>query len=146
MRATGRPSIRDVVRGVMYVQGMAAPDRPKKQEPIDDEVAEEWVRETDEPDVRGVSAHRLHDGGEWPWRVTVHAAEFVREEPLEGELRNAIRAALTAVAGVARVEEEDREMWVIAGRPDAEALVTAAAAAVDRLQDKLRAHLDQLEQ
>jgi hypothetical protein len=123
---------------------MPTADLPEQIEPLDDEVAEEWVRRTVEPDVRGVSAHRLRDGGDWPWRITVFAAEFVREEPLEGELRNTVRAALKAVAGVTRVEEEDREIWVIGGRPDAEALVLAAAAAVDRMQDKLRAHIRQL--
>jgi hypothetical protein len=41
----------------------------------------------------------------------------------------------------ADVAEEDREVWVVAGDPGGEALVQAAAAAVDRLQDDIRKRL-----
>lgn len=122
---------------------MPANDLPQKVEPRDEEIAEEWVRSTGD-EVRWVGAHRLRDGGDWPWRVVLEAAQLVREDPLERELRVSVRAALEAVKGVTRVEEEDREVWVIAGRPDGEALITAAAAAVDRMQPKLRAYVDQL--
>src|SRR5947209_13444984 len=106
---------------------MGANELPERVKPLDSEVAEEWVRKTGEPDVRGVRATRLLQGGDWPWRVTIWAAEFVREDPLEQELRDSVRAALTAVKGVTRAEEEDRELWAVAGQADGEALVKAAA-------------------
>jgi hypothetical protein len=74
--------------------------------------------------------------------VNIGAAEFVREDPLERELRAAIHGALTAVKGVTRVEEEDRVTWVVAGQPDGGALTKSAADAVDRLQHKLRNYIE----
>ncbi len=87
----------------------------------DDEVdgEEEWVRETDDDDVLGVDAVKLEDADEWPWQVTIAVAEFVREDPLEDELRREMDAALRAVPGVADVEEEDREVWIVNGQPSA---------------------------
>ena len=54
---------------------------------------EAWERVTDDPDARGVCAERFDFAG--GWNVTVVVMEFVREEPLEGELRRRIAAALT---------------------------------------------------
>jgi hypothetical protein len=122
---------------------MSTNDRPEKIRPLDGEIAEEWVRKTAEPDVRGVGAYLRHDGGSWPWRVTVWAAEFIREDPLEQDLRDAIRVALEAVSGVTRVVEEDREVWAVAGKPTGQALISAAAEAIDRLQGRLRAAMRQ---
>jgi hypothetical protein len=68
----------------------------------------------------------------------------VREEPLEREMREAIDAALRGVPGVKDVAEEDREVWVVAGDPSGEALVRAAAEAIDALQAKIRAHVQSL--
>ena len=42
-------------------------------------------------------------------RVQVNAAEFLREEPLESDLRRALDAALRLVEGVADVIGENRE-------------------------------------
>ena len=42
------------------------------------------------------------------WNVVIWVAEFLREDPLETELRGRIASALGAVDGVA---EEDREVW-----------------------------------
>jgi hypothetical protein len=110
----------------------------------DDELAEEWVRRTSEPDVRGVGAARRRDAGEWAWLVTIYAAEFVREDPLEQRMRAAVDAALRAVPGVEDVAEEDREVWIVAGDPSGEALVRAAADALDRLQGDIREHIRSL--
>lgn len=126
------------------VAGMVDQDAPTRVEPQDEEIAEEWVRETDEPEVRGVSATRLRASSAWPWRVTIGAAEFIREDPLEKELREALRRGLGAVKGVTRVEEEDREVWIVAGNPNGEALAKAAADVVDKLQAKLRKHVEEL--
>ncbi len=102
------------------------------------------MRETSEPDVRGVGAHRLRDGGEWPWRVEVWAAEYVRDEPLETQLRSGVRAALASVAGVTAVEEEDREVWVVAGNPAGDVLVRSVAEFIDQIQREIREHIQHL--
>lgn len=98
----------------------------------------EWVRVTDDPDVLGVSASpddaNVADG----WQVWVNAMEFVREEPLEGELRRRIAGALRSVAGVEMAEELDREVWVVTGTPSGEALVHAVGTVVDDLADRIR--------
>jgi hypothetical protein len=98
----------------------------------------EWRRVTDDPDVFGVSASpddgNVADG----WHVWVNAMEFVREEPLEGELRRRIAGALRSVAGVEMAEELDREVWVVTGARSGEALIRAVGAVVDDLADRIR--------
>ncbi len=54
--------------------------------------SEAWVRGTGEPDIRGVSVTRIEESG--GWQVTVAAAGFVREDPLEAELHERIRTGL----------------------------------------------------
>ena len=108
----------------------------------DDEVdgAEGWERLTDEPEVRGVEALRGYSR-EWPWMVSLWAMEFVREDPLESELREEVARALRAVPGVTDVAEEDREVWVVAGQPSGEGLVGAASTVVDQLAHRIRAYV-----
>jgi hypothetical protein len=97
---------------------------------------EAWERVTDDWDARGVEAGRFgFTGG---WNVTVAVMEFVREEPLEGELRRRIAAALRSVEGVESAEEMDREVWFVTGTPSGEALVRAAAGVVDGLAGQAR--------
>jgi hypothetical protein len=100
-----------------------------------DDADEAWERVTGEPDVRGVEAGRFGFAGDW--NVTV--AEFVREDPLEGELRRRIAAALRSVGGVETAGEMDREVWFVTGTPSGEALVRAAAEVVDDLAGQTRA-------
>jgi hypothetical protein len=95
---------------------------------------ESWGRMTDEPELRGVEAVQVDDD----WQVIVGVAEFLREEPLEGELRAGMDSALRAVPGVSHVAEEDREVWSVTGTVAGEALVRAAAAVVDALADRAR--------
>lgn len=104
----------------------------------DDEVdgAEGWIRETDDPDIRNVEATRT----ELEWQVTVWVAEFLREEPLEGELHRGINIALSAVPGVSEVIEEDREIWAVTGQPSGRELVEVAARVVDALAVRARAY------
>jgi hypothetical protein len=92
-------------------------DQIRQIQPEDPEIIQEWVRETDEDEVRGVGAYHVHDWQDevrdWPgdgdgWLVSVDAMEFVRSEPLESELRQRIITALRAVRGVTHVEEHDR--------------------------------------
>lgn len=115
---------------------MNEPIEPVAAEDLDGE--EGWTRETDEPDVRNVEAYRYEDS----WQVTVWVAEFVRDEPLESEFRGAIDAALKGVEGVTSVEEEDREVWAVAGKPSGRELVVAAASVVDGMADRLRPAVD----
>ena len=99
---------------------------------------EAWERVTGEPDVRGVEAGRIDfaDG----WNVTVAVMEFVREDPLESELRRRIAAALRSVGGVETAGEMDREVWFVTGTPSGDALVRAAAEVVDDLAGQTRAY------
>lgn len=107
---------------------------------------EEWQRETDEDDdLRGVGASKIAAVGDWPWQVFVSMAEFVREEPLETEMRTAVDAAIRSVPGVTDVAEEDREVWIVEGTPSGEALVRAVGAAVDPLVERAAALLDAME-
>ena len=112
----------------------------------DDQVdgVQEWVRETDDDDVRGVGALQREADGRWNWQVGVSVAEFLREEPLEGEMRVAVERAIRSVPGVAEVVEEDREVWILSGNPSGEDLVRAVGEAVDRLAPAARAYLDEL--
>jgi hypothetical protein len=103
-----------------------------------DDADEAWERVTDEPDTRGVEAVGL--GEMIGWQVIVAVMEFVREEPLEGELRRRIAAALRSVDGVESAGEEDREVWFVTGTPSGQALVRAAAAVVDDLADRTRGY------
>jgi hypothetical protein len=103
-----------------------------------DGVDEAWDRVTGEPDVRGVEAPQIDFAG--GWNVTVAVMEFVREDPLESELRRRIAAALRSVDGVETAEELDREVWFVTGTPSGEALVRAAAEVVDDLAGQTRAY------
>ena len=110
-------------------------------EPADPELAEEWVRRSDDPKVLGIGSSRWAEGGDWPWRVDVAVASLVREEPLQGELRDRVTAALEAAPGVVRVVQEDREVWIVSGDPTGPALIEAAARVVDDLAERARASL-----
>jgi hypothetical protein len=109
----------------------------------DEEVdgAEGWERLTDEPEVRGVEATRHDVDSGWTWSVGVSVMEFIREDPLESEIRNAMLAALVAVPRATAVAEEDREVWIVAGDPSGDALVRAAADVVDTFADRARADM-----
>ncbi len=113
--------------------------RQLPKDEIDEELDEEWIRETDEPEVRNVGASKWPDGG---WQVSVWVAEFVREEPLESRLRQLLAEKLRDVSGVTSVSEEDREVWHVEGSPNGAELVRAAAVAVDSLADEIRVQMD----
>jgi hypothetical protein len=98
----------------------------------------EWVRPTDEPDMRDVSlVSEESDKRQWP--LTVSAAEFVRGDPLEARLRTRLDAALRAVPDIEDVAEEDREVWVAEDADvSGEALIRAYPSMVDALADEVR--------
>jgi PAS domain-containing protein len=111
---------------------------------LGEDAGEGWERLVDDADIRGISAYRIILGEQPYWSVEVSLAEFLREEPLESELRQQMAAALEAVPDVEVVAAEDRESWFVTGNPSGEALVRAAAQVVDQLADRARAHLDSL--
>lgn len=110
-------------------------------EPLDEAVVEQWVAVTDEQDLFGIDVSRM-DEQAWPWAVTVNAAEFIRNEPLQGRLFDAIAAALEKAPGVARAVQEDRERWPVQGQAAGDALVIACAAVLERLEPDLRSAYD----
>jgi hypothetical protein len=109
-----------------------------------EDAGEGWERLVDDADIRGISAYRIVLGEQPYWSVEVSLAEFLREEPLESELRRQMATALEAVPGAEVVDEEDRESWFVSGSPSGEALVRAAGQVVDQLAARARAYLDSL--
>ena len=103
---------------------------------------EAWERLTDDPDVRAVEVARIEEIEGWQVTVSVmEFVQFVREDPLETELRTRIAAALLSVDGVATAEEEDRDVWFVTGAPSGKALTEAVAQVVDELADQARAYV-----
>ncbi len=104
---------------------------------------EEWFFR-DQRDYWGnVGVARFDDAPD-EWLVTVDAMEFVREDPLEAELRAAIASALASVPGAGDVSESDTEVWLVMGEPSGEQLALAADAVVDRFADQIAAYIDSL--
>lgn len=114
----------------------------ERYETGDPEIAEAWQRCCDDPELQGADATRLSAGGDWPWQVGISAAEFVRGDPLESDLRKRVKAALREVSGVADVAEEDREVWLVAGSPTGPDLVRAVASVLDALEPSIRSALE----
>ncbi len=65
--------------------------------------------------------------------------EFVRNDPLETDMRRRMATALRAVNGVATADEQDREVWFVTGTPSGKDLTEAAARVVDELAGEIRA-------
>jgi len=110
-------------------------DEIRQVTPEDDEVSEEWGRETNEQ-ILGVSACRVDWLG--VWHVVVAAQEFFRQDPLGLELRQRVRRAMELVPGVTGVAENNNETWHITGSPSGEALVRAVASVLDDLAERMR--------
>jgi hypothetical protein len=121
---------------------MSRPKRDREQE--DEETSQVWTRGAESDEVTAVGALRLRDEEEWPWQVVIPVAEFIRDEPLETELVEAVTRALLGVRGVREAAQEDREVWVVSGRASGKALVAAVGKALDRLEPRLRQHVDSL--
>jgi hypothetical protein len=128
----------------MSAGGPGAPDDVIRNVSVhDEEVLEEWQRSTAEPAIRNVYATKVSQTG-WSWQVSFGILEFVREDPLRGELLMAITDELTGLDGVDQVAQDDTEVFVVRGSPTGEDLVRAAGRAVDALSGRLREHYDQL--
>lgn len=115
----------------------------KQVERFDGEKTISWVVD-EEDEVRAVHVIRSDDDEEWPWQIEVGAGEFVRTEPLETELIEAVDAAIRGVRGVTDVIHEDREVWMIAGRPRGRALARAVSDRLAPLVPRIEAELDSL--
>ncbi len=70
------------------------------------------------------------------WVIEVGAMELLRGEA-EGNVREAIAAALRAVPGVEDVHEEDRERWVVSGNPSGEEMTRTVEAALEPFHDAI---------
>lgn len=110
-------------------------DEIRQVTPEDDEVSEEWGRETDEQ-ILGVSACRIDWLG--VWHVFVAPQEFFRQDPLGLELRQRVQRAMQLVPGATGVAENDNETWHVTGSPSGEALVRAVASVLDDLAPRMR--------
>lgn len=119
--------------------GLVDEDEVVRIDPLDDEFSEEWVRESSEPDIRGFGVARLRESGEW--QVSVALAEFVRDDPLETEMRQGIQRSIERVPGVESVSEHDRETWGVTGNPSGEVLAQAVAEVLDELADRARTYM-----
>lgn len=108
---------------------------------------ETWVRDVEgtDRDVLGVIANKS-TATKWPWRVTVHVLEFVRDEPLESQLARLITTAIAGVDGVTQVKRDDRELWIVDGAPEGYDLVEAVSIVVDGLARRTRAHIDAVDE
>ena len=96
-------------------------------------------------DLRAVHAVRIRESMGWPWYLSLGAAEFLREEPLETDFREAVTSALRGVRGVRAVEQEDREVWLVAGHfISGKALVTAVDRALTLLEPRMRQHMAEI--
>jgi hypothetical protein len=119
-----------------------------RQVQVDDGAVECWERETGDQARRVAAEHiDLAPGPNAPaevrgWNVHVAVMEFIRKEPLEGELRSRIAAALRSVEGVETADEMDTEVWWVTGTPAGPALVQAVAEVLDDLADQTRAYIE----
>jgi hypothetical protein len=102
-----------------------------------------FARDVDDPELLGVEVYPC-GAASWTWEITVWVAQYLREDPLENELRRDVEAALTAVPDVAEVAHEDREVWLVRGGADGGELVRAVAAVVDALAPRAEEYLEQL--
>lgn len=97
---------------------------------------EAWEWLTDDPYIRVVEASK--DSESEGWQVLVGVADLLRDSPLKTELRERVKAVLTAASGVTGVEEHNYGfLWYVAGRPAGRDLVIAAAQVVDDLADRI---------
>ena len=110
-----------------------------------EDLTEAWTRVIDHVhtrELRGVDACKLADHGlRETWHVAVDLMEFLRDDPLEQEVRARVRSALGAVSGVSAVWEADRQLWAIQGDPSGRELVAAVATVLDAVAGRSRAWL-----
>jgi hypothetical protein len=115
----------------------------RERTPLDETVLEEWERVTTERDVSGVGVSKISETG-YSWQVFINVAEFIRKEPLQGQLFTAISQALLDVPGVTSAVQEDREVWLVKGSPTGEELVRHCSRALNNMYPQLKAEYESL--
>ena len=123
--------------------GFPSDIRVSKVEPEDDEILEVWQRDLDAHLLafHSVDAVRWKDWNT-PWQITFGIGEFIREEPFQTTLDEAIYNALMAVSGVKEAYREDWEVYVVSGEPSGRELVEEVSKAIDGFVAK---HIDEWE-
>ncbi|WP_345376725.1 hypothetical protein [Frondihabitans cladoniiphilus] len=77
----------------------------------------------------GVDAGYHRNNRKWRWSVGGAATEGARDGVVQPALNAAVEAAILSFPGVKHGNHEDREVWLISGRFDAEKMVRAVSAA-----------------
>jgi hypothetical protein len=114
-------------------------DDDLRELPLDETYGTEgWIRETDEPGVRGIvtliHAPRV-------WSLAVWAMDSVQDETLRSEMRTRISALLRSRPDVTGVIDDDPVVWIFGGTPDGRALTLAVATVVDEFARRIRSQL-----
>lgn len=110
--------------------------------PFDEAIREHWEVSAHDVDLFGFSA-LCEPAMQYPWSLCINVAEFVTQQPLEGQFRARIGAAIAAVQGVSAIEEADREVWVVAGEIAGEALVEAVLTVLLEMAGELHSAVQQ---
>ena len=108
-----------------------------------DEDQSSWTSVSEEMDVYGVEVMSYTEYKPNAWQVVVSAMEFVREDPLEAEIRGALAEALRRVPGVSEVIEEDREVWVVVGPTSGQPIAQVAADLIESFGPRITDFIDE---
>lgn len=112
----------------------------RQVEPADEGILAHWEATAENIDLFGLAAVN-EDLPEYQWSVCVNAAEFICDEPLESKFRHSIAEAIRAVDGVNKLEEADREVWIVDGKLDGGALLEAISKVLIELEPEIVAYL-----
>lgn len=110
----------------------------------DQQIKETWTALVDHEYLQMWATHLRKPHGGWPWHLSFAVLEFVREPPLVDDLADALEAAILSVRGVKEGLGEDRETFIVSGRPKGAALVSACTAVLDRFRPEIDAELRRL--
>lgn len=122
----------------------------------DDGRVTSWVTGLDS-DMAGVGVYYRHPVWTWPnsvdaghhrynrkwrWSVSVAATEGARDDVVQPALNAAVEAAIRSFPRVKDVYHEDREVWLVSGRFNAEKMVRAVSAAAGVFVPAIKALYD----
>jgi len=107
-----------------------------KIEKIDHDGIAQYVVQTKDPEILGVSAIPGEEADSWFVILTV--AEFVRDEPLESKFRKLVDDTLNSINGVSLVEEADREVWYVEGDVSGDILVLSTVQSLNTIYNELK--------
>ena len=112
----------------------------KQVDQVDDGILAHWEATADNIDLFGIAAVN-EDLPEYQWSVCVNAAEFICDEPLESKFRSRIAEAIRAVKGVNKLEEADREVWIVDGTLNGRELLEAIVKVLVELKPEIVTYL-----